>query len=72
MRSGSPAALQAAMERAKQAVLGRETDEKEPETRRYVWWLEFEATEEDAMAIRDFSRLLDSFEGRYYNRKGRI
>ena len=64
--------MQAAMERAKQAVLGRETDEKEPETRRYVWWLEFEATEEDAYNLRDFARLLPSFEGRYYKRKGEL
>ena len=72
--TGPQERLEAARERAHEALMAKwaeEAEEPEPEPR-FVFWLEFESTEEDAMAIRDFSRLLDSFEGRYYKRKGRI
>ena len=72
VKTGSEAALKHAMEGARRAVFGRETDPEKPRTPHYVYWMEFEATEEDAVNLRDFARLLPTFSGRYYKRKGEI
>ena len=69
---GSESALSASMERAKNAIFDRKPTENEGKTAHFVWWLEFEATEEDAYNLRDYARLLPSFSGRYYKRKGKI
>lgn len=70
---GTRAAFEAAREKARIAVCSNDEAPSAPEQEhRYVWWLEFEATEEDAYSLRDYARLLDSFEGRYYKRKGEI
>lgn len=60
------------MGRARRAVFGKEPADAKQEEHRFVWWLEFEATEEDAYNLRDYARLLPSFEGRYYKRKGEL
>lgn len=70
---GTRAAFEAARERARIAVCSNGKAPSAPEQEhRHVWWLEFEATEEDAYNIRDYARLLPSFSGRYYKRKGEI
>ena len=71
-KTGTRAALEHAMEGARQAIMSREPEPAKASEPRFVWWLEFEATEEDAYSLRDYARLLDSFEGRYYKRKGEI
>ena len=60
------------MERARDAIASSAAQPQGAREQRYVFWIEFEATDEDMYALRDFTRLLDSFEGRYFTRKGTI